>query len=244
MVDQKAFHLNEASCAGNLQISPSPALKLTTWEDFPLLVDTPRSSNDRGVSCNFDMSSSSSQPVERYPQHFSTQVEPSSSSPCLRMKTQTPSLTSSSQSKMQSISSASCLRKNAQYSFTNHGTRHSKKSISKKSVSFSSLEIRSYEVTLGDHPSSFPLSLSWEHFSASTLNIDAYEKLKQGLRRHGNELRLTIYERMCALNLLELEPCGTTKQKHSYIEGLIPPSKTSLHRVGKGLHLTLDLQSH
>jgi hypothetical protein len=214
MVKEKAFSLGaEDSCWGesDLQISPSPTLKLTTWSDFPLLTETHPFEENKEEYCSqaqdSETTSSTIDTIPKSPQHMS------------------PPLTHSS--------STTLIPKSKR-----------KNTLSNKSVSFSSLEIRSYEVTLGDHPcSSFPLSLSWKHSSESTLTIDTYEELKRGIRRHGNELRLTIYERMCALNLLTegYFGIGPHGQEHSYFrtDDFTSCSDSNLHRVST-VRIALD----
>jgi hypothetical protein len=67
----------------------------------------------------------------------------------------------------------------------------------KKSVSFSSLEIREYEVVIGDHPCctrGVPLSLGWEYSEAGFLNLDDYEEGRSP-RRSRVDLRTSSEER-------------------------------------------------
>jgi hypothetical protein len=68
----------------------------------------------------------------------------------------------------------------------------------KKSVSFASLDIRSYSVTIGDHPccvSGCPLTLDWDYtVESSNLSIDLYEASRSP-RRSRKELRTTSEQR-------------------------------------------------
>jgi hypothetical protein len=67
----------------------------------------------------------------------------------------------------------------------------------KKSVSFSSLEIREYEVVIGDHPCcsrGVPVSLGWEYSEAGPLNLDEYEEGRSP-RRSRFDLRTSSEER-------------------------------------------------
>lgn len=67
----------------------------------------------------------------------------------------------------------------------------------KKSVSFSSLEIREYEVVIGDHPCctrGVPLSLGWEYHEGGRLNVDDYEEGRSP-RRSRFDLRTSSEER-------------------------------------------------
>ena len=65
------------------------------------------------------------------------------------------------------------------------------------SVSFGSVQIRSYEQTLGDNPSvSYgpPISLDWEFEELEPLPLDAYEGTR-GLRRKPRQMMLNYYNR-------------------------------------------------
>jgi hypothetical protein len=67
----------------------------------------------------------------------------------------------------------------------------------KKSVSFSSLEIREYKVVIGDHPCctrGVPLSLGWDYCEGGTLDLDAYEEGRSP-RRSRVDLRTSSEER-------------------------------------------------
>lgn len=67
----------------------------------------------------------------------------------------------------------------------------------KKSVSFSSLEIREYEVVIGDHPCcsrGVPVSLGWEYHEGGMMNLDDYEEGRSP-RRPRCDLRTSSEER-------------------------------------------------
>jgi hypothetical protein len=70
-------------------------------------------------------------------------------------------------------------------------------SLLRKSVSFSCLEIREYNVTVGDHPcctSGFPLTLDWDYAKGSTVSLDEYE-LSRCPRRSRKELKIAPDQR-------------------------------------------------
>ena len=80
---------------------------------------------------------------------------------------------------------------------TENEARHEQKGHHKKTVSFTSLDIRSYSVTVGDHPlcsEGYPLTLDWEYTEASPLSIDQYEA-ERSPRRSLSDLRTTSEER-------------------------------------------------
>ena len=75
----------------------------------------------------------------------------------------------------------------------------SRKRGHKKSVSFNQyLEVREHALTIGDHPlcrDSLPLSLAWEHGETELKDLDYYEAQRLPLRRSGNDMKLSYYER-------------------------------------------------
>ena len=82
----------------------------------------------------------------------------------------------------------------------------------KPSVSFSNLQIREYDVTLGDHPScSFgpPVSLGWDYQDAHVVPLEKYEKARSNKfpRRKSPQLRLSYNVRKYLL----LKTAGYTK---------------------------------
>lgn len=75
----------------------------------------------------------------------------------------------------------------------------SKDSMPKKSVSFSTVNIREHQVIVGDHPctaDSLPLSLGWAHAEEShVMDVDTYEKYRTSHRRCRSDMQLTFLER-------------------------------------------------
>jgi len=68
---------------------------------------------------------------------------------------------------------------------------------SRKSVSFSNLEIREHAIVIGDHPfceGKLPLSLGWSHAPQTTISIDSYESCR-GPRKDRSSLRMSYFER-------------------------------------------------
>lgn len=69
----------------------------------------------------------------------------------------------------------------------------------RKSVSFSSLQIRSYSVTVGDHPcctAGLPLTLDWDYTEeVSEFTVDEYEEERSPHRRHRSDLIISAEQR-------------------------------------------------
>lgn len=74
-----------------------------------------------------------------------------------------------------------------------------KHELSSRSVQFSHIEVREYEIELGDCPyCSYgpPISLGWAYSSSSMIEIDEYERSRSTkMCRKGKELVLTLYQR-------------------------------------------------
>ncbi len=66
-----------------------------------------------------------------------------------------------------------------------------------RSVSFASLEIRSYEVTIGDAPTRNgpPVALSWKHSATEQYGIDHYENARAANRRNKQEMLMPASHR-------------------------------------------------
>lgn len=67
----------------------------------------------------------------------------------------------------------------------------------KSSVSFHEVELRFYDQTLGDHPSTSygpPISLDWKYEEAEPIDFDEYEK-ERGQRRSMKQMMLNYYTR-------------------------------------------------
>lgn len=77
---------------------------------------------------------------------------------------------------------------------------------SKRGVRFSTIQIREYRITLGDHPCAnenggYPLSLDWDYHwspSAGEIDLDTYEKYRRRCRDRGASFHLNAMER-CTL---------------------------------------------
>ena len=66
-------------------------------------------------------------------------------------------------------------------------------SLSQRNVSFKSLEIREYSMTLGDHPSAYtgpPVTLDWSHNNVEIVDLEAYENARKP-RRKRKQLKLS-----------------------------------------------------
>lgn len=84
------------------------------------------------------------------------------------------------------------LKKNLSYCALSDAMKDSSKKPMKRNVSFSSLEIREYDITLGDNPSvrkGPPVSLSWDYKLAGSIDLEKFES-NRGRRRSKEEMVL------------------------------------------------------
>ena len=68
------------------------------------------------------------------------------------------------------------------------------RSCSKKRVRFSNIEIRLYNLTLGDHPecrSGPPTSLSWDYVLKNRIDVETHEKQMASSRRQRKSQRMS-----------------------------------------------------
>lgn len=113
----------------------------------------------------------------------------------------------SSHSKLESSEASS------QFPQPSHGQNLIERRMYRKTVSFNKvLEIRQHSLTVGDHPScrdSLPISLDWEHAEPILIDVDGFEAQRKGVRRRGDEMRLSYFERksklQCVSGLTEAE---------------------------------------
>ena len=70
-----------------------------------------------------------------------------------------------------------------------------------KHVSFSDVQIRGYDITIGDHPDCSmgpPISLGWDFYQYPSINLEQYE-IYRPPRRTLRQLMLNYYQRMYIL---------------------------------------------
>lgn len=127
---------------------------------------------------------------------------------------------------------------------TNHplssSSNNNNTSCTKKSVRFNSVSIRIYNQCFGDHPccsDGLPLSLDWTYTETPTIDIDTYEKTKQGIqllsstssyssinsRSSIQSFRLSGHERKCILEKLP------SYQKHKMLGCRMDRDQSSFH---------------
>lgn len=73
-----------------------------------------------------------------------------------------------------------------------------------RSVSFSTCEIHSFKMILGDNPGvqiGLPIQLGPESDETSVIDIDTYEDCRNGKRKKGQELSISFYERLRFLRM-------------------------------------------
>eukprot|EP00542_Grammatophora_oceanica_P014834 CAMPEP_0194031378 /NCGR_PEP_ID=MMETSP0009_2-20130614/4565_1 /TAXON_ID=210454 /ORGANISM="Grammatophora oceanica, Strain CCMP 410" /LENGTH=211 /DNA_ID=CAMNT_0038671519 /DNA_START=56 /DNA_END=691 /DNA_ORIENTATION=+ len=64
--------------------------------------------------------------------------------------------------------------------------------VCEHNVEFDKVEIREYAPTLGDQPCAEgpPITISWDCHRRKVVNVDKYERIRRGLRRYGDELKV------------------------------------------------------
>mmetsp|Transcript_473 Transcript_473/g.763 ORF Transcript_473/g.763 Transcript_473/m.763 type:complete len:324 (-) Transcript_473:254-1225(-) len=88
-----------------------------------------------------------------------------------------------------------------------------------RSVSFNSLTVREYDLTLGDHPSSAsgpPVQLNWEHKAENTMDLNDYEQMRQP-RRKRRQLKMSFQERE---EILQSSGFTMDQLKNAWMESL------------------------
>lgn len=114
--------------------------------------------------------------------------------------------------------------------------------MSTNSVSFSTIQIRSYDLTIGDSPSvssGIPLSLDWHFVEFEEIPVQDYEE-DRARRRSGNSLKLSAVQRSRILvesfGISPFEIKKTMRRRMIYSNKRIP-SKTSKRNPNKTIAL-------
>jgi len=71
--------------------------------------------------------------------------------------------------------------------------------VSQRSVHFSTVKIREYDLILGDHPycsNGVPTQLGWEHKEQKAVNLDHYEFIRGPQRKCASQFRISATARM------------------------------------------------
>lgn len=69
-------------------------------------------------------------------------------------------------------------------------------------VSFNKIEIREYPICLGDHPDCStgpPLTIAWNPVREMHFSVNKFESMRESVRRHDSELKLSYLSRKCVL---------------------------------------------
>jgi len=79
-----------------------------------------------------------------------------------------------------------------------------KKSEDRRSVKFGGLTIREHAITIGDHPwkDGPPIALSWEQVNSKNVDLEEFERMREGSRRKEENLRRPGLERRQLLKQL------------------------------------------
>lgn len=115
----------------------------------------------------------------------------------------------------------------------------------RRDVSFGDVEIRSYDVVLGDHPwsAAFPLSLDWSVQSTRTVTVDAYEQTRPPAFCFHTPRRLSKEQRRNRLiDTTDMEPSevdALEEARQRHVEAITVPENGfgELLRVGSVLDL-------
>lgn len=104
---------------------------------------------------------------------------------------------------------------------------------SRKSVSFDSIQIRSYQLTMGDHPGvSYgpPIQLDWDYQEHEDIELDVYEANRGFSRRTMRQMVMSYYQRK---NILERE--------YGFSEKELVRAKKDANKIKLQRNLTLTL---
>jgi len=123
----------------------------------------------------------------------------------------------------------------------------------KRNISFSTLEVRTYDVTLGDNPggSGGPLvSLDWYYDKTQTkkIDLDSYEKERKHIRRNKEQLYLSPHARWLHLateyniSTAELKLATEEANELRNKRDKTKHGSNSMVRVGKKLKRILQFQ--
>lgn len=122
-------------------------------------------------------------------------------------------------------------------SLARHHGSSTKHTVPKKSVSFSTVNIREHQVIVGDHPytsDSLPLSLGWAHAEEPrVVDIDTYEIIRSSHRRCQSDMQLTFLERKNILKRVGglSERDIMHGQRRAFRESYDDPSSQRMRRV-------------
>ncbi|CAB9501195.1 expressed unknown protein [Seminavis robusta] len=99
----------------------------------------------------------------------------------------------------------------------------------KKQVSFDGIQVRTYEVILGDNPDcSYPLSLGWRYNLSDTMDLDTYEGQRQ--QEKAQNVSAKDINKMHIGQLLSLSPTLNSSSAIDYsTEGTLLPFPLTLH---------------
>ena len=169
---------------GELQIQATSSSMSLSWGDFPIINE-----------CGKEHAYVTNQPIV-VPDYFygkkpAFSWELDSDNDDDTAETESSSSCSDDGESAADTTSASC-------SSSQHGEKKHRKNVSFSDV----LEVRSYEVVLGDHPCcrSLPVQLGWD-YEPEIVDFDLYEGCRRFQRRHISQLRLSYWERR---DLLEI----------------------------------------
>lgn len=120
--------------------------------------------------------------------------------------------------------------------------KHHRKTGSSSSVTFSTIEIRSFPMILGDNPACDPngppLTIDWDPINSRTLSVDRYEKWKVGLgrqHRRPDELKIGGFFRLKILRTTGDYNNGEIVIRMNEMDKIRNERKRSIQRFAWGL---------
>lgn len=156
------------------------------------------------------------------------------------------------------------ILKSNKYTGTNRADKPLKKDSNPvsmtRSVSFSSIEIKEFKMTLGDHPSAVsgpPVRLDWnaKPMIESVVSLDEFEQMRKPLRRKRKQLKLTNHQRKEILlneqgftadevNNAWKEALQIRQQRYETLQRGVSPYQIQIDHLIESFHRKCDRLAH